>query len=456
MGMHAEGLLRVSSLPLVLTDKTVAIIAECSGTFQGQPQPEEQRKSELQKEGDSSLEKGGALQHGEMRESHSQPANEVGSKPEESQVETEGPSKLREEGHSQLESEVASPDEVKDKPREELDSKLEEPDTAQEMGSQAVSSEQESWLLVNGGLGAESDQEARPEPMVDTEDNKGSMLDTAGVNNIVEKLGDGSVSSAREGPKGVEDAKPGSEQSSFEAEKVVEQEVTAPQEIKPQEEPKLQEGGWIDEPPETRKNEASLPPASWVLVTGGEHQDGPTSVEDTAGNQFPNEDLGGGKGEQVEAVQEPEGIAEGLNKGESQTVPEIEGIPRPVETDITKADPDPPKEETPKIQQQAPVEMQSKASEAVATSASNNLVPPPKPERGRSLKGAKAHTTGIFIFISSAMAVECLLKPLPMQSVSTVALYVESSKITVETNFSFFDRICRAHVCNTSKIVSLT
>lgn len=410
--MHAEGLLHVSSLPLILTDKTMATVVECSGTFQREAQPEKQRMSQLHEEGESHLEKEVAAQHEKVKESFGQPENSVAFQPEKqssSQLENEGQFQLQEEGDSQLKKE-AFLHEKKGEANSLLDDEAEQPVNAKEVYPQAGSSGEKSWLIVNGGIDVVADQEARPEAMVDKEDRKGSVLETTVVdNNVMEKAGGDSASSRKEDTEAevVEVERPDLKQSSSEAGKAGKQEVTTAQEVKPQEELKLQKVGWVESPPEPNRKETSLPPASWVMVTGGEHQDSPTSPGDGVDNQFSNESSPEGLGVVIaaphEAAKQPNKTAEGLNLGKSLTVKEMEGKSGMVEIDVTKADADPEAVKS-QIQQQPSVQLQDKGSGVMAASVSGTYLPPPKPERGRSLKGTqpetKAHVAGILQYSS--------------------------------------------------------
>ena len=404
--MHAEGLLHVSSLPLVLTDKTTATIVECSGTFQREAQPEKQRASQLQEEGDSHLEEEEvAVQHEKMGESFSQTENAVAIQPEKqssSQLENEGQSQLQEVGDSLLKKE-AFLHEKKRKANGQLDNEAEQPVNAMEVHPQAGSSGEKSWIIVNGGIDVVADQEARPEVMVDKEDRKGSMQESTVVdNNVVKKAGD-SVSSHREDTEAevVEVERPDLKQSGTDTGKAGRQEVMTAQEVKPQEELKLQKVGWVESPSEPNRKETSLPPASWVMVTGGEHQDIPTSPGDGVDNQFSNESSPEGQGVVIaaphEAAKQPNKTAEGLNLGKSLTVKEMEGNSGMVEIDVTKADADPEVVKS-QIQQQPSAQLQDKGSEAMAASVSGTYLPPPKLEGTQP--ETKPHTAGILQYSS--------------------------------------------------------
>lgn len=304
-----KALLHVSSLPLVLTDKALDTIVECSGIFQREPQSQEEKESQPQEVGDSTPEK------------ETSPKKERG---------------------------------------------------------EAVNNGQESWLTVNGAVG---DQESQPGAMVSKEDEKASKQEaTVGV---------------REDTGEAEVERPDLQQSSFEAGKAGKQEVPKAQEVKPQEELNLHEVGWVETHAEVNRKEASILPASWVMVTGGERQDSPLS---------PNESTPKGQGVVTsvpnEVVQEPGMATWGLNEGKSQTVMEMEGKSQTsiemgksgtVEIDVNKADADPEAVKL-QLQQQPAAELQDKSTEGAAASASDSCLPPPKPEQGGSPKGARPET----------------------------------------------------------------
>lgn len=354
-----KALLHVSSLPLVLTDKGLDTIVECSGIFQREPQSQEEKESQPREVGDSQVKKE-TLPHEKVEESCGQHVATVASKPEnhkDSLLEKEGPSQPQEVGDSTSEKETS--------PRKER--------------REPVNNGQESWLILNGAVG---DQESQPGAMVSKEDEKASKQEaTVGVR---EDTG-----------AEAEVEKPDLQQSSFEAGKAGEQKVPKAQEVKPQEELNLHEVGWVETHAEVNRKEASILPASWVMVTGGERQDSPLS---------PHESTPKGQGVVTsvpnEVVQEPGMATWGLNEGKSQTVMEMEGKSQAsmemgksgtVEIDVNKADADPEAVKL-QLQQQPSTELQDKSTEGASASASDSRLPPPKPEQRGSPKGARPET----------------------------------------------------------------
>lgn len=376
--MHAQGLLPVSSLSLDLTEKTMATLVECSGTFEREPKPEKLTESEPQEDKDSKLERE-AILHERVVESCGQDVDAVASQSvNDSLHENEGLSQPTPgERNSQMEK------------------------TLLPVGKgEAARDGQQSWLIVNGGSDVVAEQqETQTESMVSKEDEKASMQEvTLGGNNVAEQTeddapahrGDDNVVEQTEndapshrGDNGAEAKvrKPDLQQS--ETGKADKLEVSSAQDIKPQEDLKLQEVGWVEAPPEANREKDSLTHASWVMVTGGERQDSPLS---------PNEGMPTGEGvvtsSTSETVQVTNRTVEGMDEGKSQTVNEMEGKSGAVVIDVAKAHTDPEAVKS-QIQQQPSAELEGKGTGAMAAAANDTPRSSPKPEQGRSLKGTQ-------------------------------------------------------------------
>ena len=361
--MHAEDLLHVSSLSLDLTEKTMPTLVECSGTFEREPKPEKLRESEPREDKDSKLEREAVLPE-KVVESCGLGVDTVASQPV-----TQRDSLLENEGLSQ-----PTP--------EERDSQMEKKKLLSVGKGEAARDGQQSGLIVNGGSDVVAEQETQRGSVVSKEDEKASMQEaTVGGDNVVEQTEDDAPSHREDNGAEAKVRNPVLAQS--ETGKDDKQEVSSAQEIKPQEDLKLQEVGWVEAPPETNRKEDSLPPASWVMVAGGERQGSPLS---------PNEGMPKGEGVvpsgTSEAVQVTNRTVEGMDEGKSQTVKEMEGNSGTVVIDVAKADTDPEAVKS-QIQQQPSAELEGKGTGTVATAVNDTSLPSPKPEEERTLKGTQ-------------------------------------------------------------------
>lgn len=361
--MRAEGLLHVSSLSLDLTEKTMPTLVECSGTFEREPKPEKLRETEPREDKDSKLEREAVL-HEKAVESCGQDVDTVASQPV-----TQRDSLLENEGLSQ-----PTP--------EERDSQMEKKTLLPVGNGEAARDGQQPGLIVNGGSDVVGEQETQHGLVVSKEDEKTSMHEaTVGGDNVVEQTGDDAPSHREDNGAETKVRDPDLQQS--ETGKADEQEVSSAQEIKPQEDLKLQEAGWVEAPHETNRKEDSCPHASCVMVTGGERQDSPLS---------PNEGMPKGEGVVAsatsEAVQVTNRTEEGMDGGKSQTVKEMEGKSGTVVIDVAKAHTDPEAVKS-QIQQQPSAELEGKVTGTVAAAANDTSFPSPKPEQERTLNGTQ-------------------------------------------------------------------